>query len=271
MDSTIRVDLYAGLCNRMRVLASAIELAKWNNSSLDVIWNLERKFNCRFEELFLVPSSVNKIVYRDLHTLSGNIARNLIHFRSGGYDIRLFKKDINKLRYNNLEFETLTKGKRIYISTDSDFIRHDARLKEFTVEESLAGKISSYTDHVNQAVGVHIRRTDHKKAKIYSPTSLFIEKMDKEISEQPETRFFLATDSPEVEDRLVARFGDRIITHPKRSLNRDDPDAIKDALIDLYCLASCKKIFGSYWSSFTDTASEIYGAERIIVKLPKTV
>ena len=37
-----------------------------------------------------------------------------------------------------------------------------------------------------------------------------------------------------------------------------------DALLDLYCLAACKKIIGSYFSSFTDTAASLGGIEKLI-------
>ena len=252
----------------MRVLDSAMELAKRNNSRLEVIWNLEKKFNCKFEELFMMPQSISEIVYQDLSTLSGKVARTLSYFNSIQFDNCLFHRDINRLRYNNTKLEELTRDKTTFVSTDSDFYRHGRSFKEFVVKEALAQKIASYTDDFNQVVGVHIRRTDHEKAKKYSPTSLFIEHMERELTRHPESRFFLATDSPEVEAHLVEIFGNRIITHPKRSRDRNNPDAIKDALIDLYCLAGCKKIFGSFWSSFTDTASKIYGAETTIIKSP---
>jgi hypothetical protein len=37
-----------------------------------------------------------------------------------------------------------------------------------------------------------------------------------------------------------------------------------DALLDLFCLAACKKIIGSYCSSFTDTAASLGGIEKLI-------
>jgi hypothetical protein len=77
---------------------------------------------------------------------------------------------------------------------------------------------------------------------------------------------FLATDSPDEEKRLREIFAYRIITHPKRSVDRQNPQAIKDALIDLFCLSKCKKIIGSYWSSFTETACELNNIERVIIR-----
>jgi len=61
-------------------------------------------------------------------------------------------------------------------------------------------------------------------------------------------------------------FPGKIITYPKRVLERDNPLAAQDALIDLYCLSRCRKLIGSHWSSFTDVAWQIRGIERLIIK-----
>jgi hypothetical protein len=85
--------------------------------------------------------------------------------------------------------------------------------------------------------------------------------MRQELDEHADTRFFLATDSPAEEERLQQEFPGRIIMHPKTSLKRHDPRAVQEAMVDLYCLANCRKLFGSYNSSFTETAAGIRGIE----------
>ena len=92
--------------------------------------------------------------------------------------------------------------------------------------KSLQRIIDSYLDQSNNVVGVHIRRTDSKKSIQYSPTSKFIDLMRSEIDENNEVKFFIATDSPEEEQQLKEAFPDRIMTHYKVSLNRNDPRAI---------------------------------------------
>jgi DNA-directed RNA polymerase subunit N (RpoN/RPB10) len=89
--------------------------------------------------------------------------------------------------------------------------------------------------------------------------------MRAEQASDPAVTFFLATDSPQVAATMFEEFGARVLQHPKKSLSRDDPEAIRDALIDLYCLANCRKLIGSYWSSFTDTAWEMRQIEHVIV------
>ena len=40
-------------------------------------------------------------------------------------------------------------------------------------------------------------------------------------------------------------------------------------MIDLFSLASCRKLIGSHYSSFSRTAADIHGIERVIIKEDK--
>ncbi len=79
-----------------------------------------------------------------------------------------------------------------------------------------------------------------------SPTELFLAAMHREVEADPGVTFFLATDSPQEEYTMQAAFPNHIVTHEKQSLHRDDPAAIKDAVIDLFVLSKCRKIIGKY-------------------------
>jgi hypothetical protein len=81
--------------------------------------------------------------------------------------------------------------------------------------------------------------------------------MRREVDGNGTTTFFLATDSPEVEAELRAHFPGRILTYPKRTLDRRRREAIEDAVIDLFCLAATGKLFASFHSSFSETASRL--------------
>ena len=126
--------------------------------------------------------------------------------------------------------------------------------------------IDGYVALFDGTVGIHLRRTDNARARQSSPTELFLAAMEREIEMNASTRFFLATDDPEEEARLLKRFGERLIVHAKRSRRREDPLAIQDAVIDLYCLAACRRIYGSYWSSFSESAQQLGSAELIILQ-----
>ncbi|CAK9041487.1 unnamed protein product [Durusdinium trenchii] len=101
-------------------------------------------------------------------------------------------------------------------------------------------------------VSVHIRRSDHQKAIARSPEELFLRTME---SYGEDVMFFLATDDPNVEERMKSYFGPRLLTSSKRTLNRNCAAGIQDALIDLLLLSQGAEVLGSFKSSFSAMAS----------------
>lgn len=114
-------------------------------------------------------------------------------------------------------------------------------------------------------VGVHIRRTDSVKSIEVSRTADFVSRMRLEAEADPEVGFFLATDSPEEERALEAEFPGRILTYEKRSLGRDSVEGIVDAYVDYLCLSRTRKIYGSFFSSFSRCAAALNGIGLEIV------
>ena len=76
-------------------------------------------------------------------------------------------------------------------------------------------------------------------------------------------RLYWADDKQE-EAALREVFPDRILSNEDRCLRRDSVDGMHDALLDLYCLASTRKIIGSYFSSFTDIAADMHKIPKVI-------
>ena len=113
-------------------------------------------------------------------------------------------------------------------------------------------------------IGVHIRRTDNKASISGSPTTAFIDAMKKELETDNKVHFFVATDDTSVRTLLQNTFPGRIITQEFHKCHRDTLSGMKQAVVDLFCLARTTKIIGSYWSSFTDTAAEIGNTPLLI-------
>ena len=88
--------------------------------------------------------------------------------------------------------------------------------------------------------------------------------MDRALKADPEANFFLATDDAALKRELIAKYGNRIITQ-QAPVSRSSIEGMRDAVVDLWCLASASRIIGSYWSSFTDTAAELFDAPLEIV------
>ena len=91
--------------------------------------------------------------------------------------------------------------------------------------------------------------------------------IEKEIANDSAVKFYLATDDLQEEKTISERFGDRIFTYKKRSVDRNTEVGIVDAMIDLTNLASCRKIYGSYYSSFSDVAAIWGNTEKKVIKI----
>lgn len=261
MDKII-VQPLGGLCNRMRVIVGAVELAKQMHRQLVVIWTQDATLNAKFSDLFepipykVIECSLDSWRYKVLYHWYKDIKHSMIlddewisnNARGKEYDVWR-----DKIECRNLFLQT-----NLDILLDGDY-------SIFRVQTSVIEELNNVECDEN-TIGLHIRRTDNVKAIECSPTSLFIEKVEEELRYNPTMKFYLATDDAEEEKAFISRFGERILIYHKHSLDRNNPIAIKDALVDLYNLSHCKKIYGSYWSSFSDTAALWSRIEKIEVK-----
>ena len=152
----------------------------------------------------------------------------------------------------------------ILINTNLDVL-FDGDYSIFRVKKNLLMNMNNVVTN-NNTIGVHIRRTDNVNALKYSPTDLFVEKIKEELYQNSDICIYLATDDPNEEKNFISEFGNKIIIYKKHSLDRNNPIAIKDAVLDLYNLSHCRKIYGSYYSSFSDTAALWTGIEKIELK-----
>jgi len=262
-----------GLANRMRAIDSAIAFANQNNSKLHVLWFRNRDCNCRFHLLFETPKEVNALI--DLRSgLLSRIIRKLIKFfLSAPSNVYLDHSVIEQLKTKsgsaftsiNLILENISRKSLAYVQTFHRFYETPAykRYSSLKPIPQLRKKIN--TLDLSNHVGIHIRRTDNHKSIENSPLEGFVTAMQREISINQDVLFFLSTDDPESVQRLEEVFPRRITTRKVKSLDRNDPSAIQEALMDLYSLANCRKIIGSYWSSFTDVAAEINQIEKCII------
>ncbi len=243
------------------MICSAMALAKRRKEKLVILWYLNPELNAAFEDLFLPirEPDITLINIRSLKDPRKLYYQFSANQRFGDDDIRRNKicEHLNEDFYQKLK-------KRVYIFTCERFDpTRDYSL--FVPTAALQKRIDAFTkDFAPRCVGVHIRRTDNAVSMGKSTTEQFIAEMEKELTEHPETRFFLATDDQSEEDLLRSRFPGKIISNPSRTIDRNSVAGMHDALLDLYCLAAGDKIIGSYWSSFTDTAAEMRGIEKVI-------
>lgn len=254
----IHVVPVGGLCNRLRVVASARLLAQKANSALNVHWLRTPDFNAAFDRLFEVrsldfevsehggPRLLQKLVLQGAETLlriSGSTVLGEVDTAPGRFDLQR-------------ALSAAGRG-RLWLRSNSRLAMANDMYAPFVPVEALRERIAAHAGTPAQTVGVHIRRTDNARAADRSPLHAFELSMQRQLDQAPDTRFFVATDDPQTLQALCSRFGDRVLSYPKRSLARNDPRALEDAVVDLFCLAQSRHVLGSYWSSFSETAWEL--------------
>lgn len=259
---TIIVQPTGGLCNRMRTIASAVQLSQKLNCKIKVLWVKDPTLNAPFNSLF------DGFPYPVIETTESSFSHrlfSLIYKRIKHYMLLDQKWIENKARGKD---ESLwineIKDKNIYIEACSDIYKDSGVYDIFKPKSSIQNKVIS---NCSEFIGLHIRRSDNEMSIKYSPTKLFLDVIEKEIAKDSAVKFYLATDDLQEEKTISERFGDRIFTYKKRSVDRNTEVGIVDAMIDLTNLASCRKIYGSYYSSFSDVAAIWGNTEKKVIKI----
>ena len=258
----------AGLANRMRAIASGIFITKSFDSQAILYWIKKSECNAAFEELF-APLQLEKIsiitVGPNKFTILPPSKKNLYIFHL--LRMLIYKKQINNFNKNDGNiFDLLPLHGNIYLSSCHSMAPHYP-LKELFIPtkeintsiDLVKSKFSSFV------VGIHIRRTDNVQAIKKNSVDDFKSQINKLLENNPEMKFFLATDSNQVKNDLIKSYGESIIIH-EAVLHRDSLQGMKDAVVDLWCLSSTKYIIGSYYSSFSELAAELGGIELIIIE-----
>lgn len=270
MNGRQHIDLVplGGLCNRMRAVASAVNLALKMDASLTIHWQSNAECRAYFDELFeeiTLPSiSVSRLKSWKLPLQPGR-KKNLMFpelLRKNKYDISL---QITHDRTDDSLIHELV-GNRFYICSGHSLSNHFPLTKLFVPVDSIFKRINALKSTLNlTTVGVHIRRGDHKRTIAHTSEKDFIQMLDDEIYNTPDVDFYLATDSETLKASFLERYGSAIKCQ-NAELKRTTLQGMHDAIVDLWCLASTRKIIGSPFSSYSDLAAEIGKSELVYPK-----
>ncbi|MDQ3623175.1 MAG: hypothetical protein M3463_11890 [Verrucomicrobiota bacterium] len=239
----------SGMGNRLRAIASARRLCGLLQARCSVVWDWGDI------DQFFAPIPDVEIVRSRLSTVATRIVHRPMH--------------VDPTRTVDVSVETLEVRSQ-YVFWGS----HESEIELFEIREylpSLSARLQEIVEefsanHLKNAVGLHLRRTDNKKAIEVSRDALFFSEARALVSVGK--KLFLATDNATTEAAMQKLFGDAIITYPKRqALDRRWPrpfnqTAAEDDLIDLFLLSRTEYILGSYWSSFSGVAMALNGSER---------
>lgn len=254
-----------GLCNRMNSILCAIATQKELNCRIDVYWKKGRELHANFEDLFQ-PINSSTISIKPL---------NHVILRQGGRFCNImnllrmtkFDKSINgTLNSDNNIREIIGTSKNVYIYASNRFSIYSASNPSnyFIPMQDIQKKIDNVVSRFSYTIGVHIRRTDNILSTKESPLSMFTKKMDEILSDMPSASFFLATDEIDVKSELIKKYGNKIITNDFE-LSRNSIEGMKNAVVDLWCLANTEYILGSTHSTYTTMASELFSKKLYIL------
>lgn len=269
----IIVEPCAGLGNRLLGLATAYTVSKRLDRELVVIWKREVGCNIRAKDLFELPMRVveiseNGYSKEPAKQLTGNFMKMKWRARAKRFlecdDVEQMKKDKG---YDGL-YELIRETPVIYLKSFGPVCETEASCFSFLKPcEAIREKGKALLEQIEKdIVGVHIRRTDHTEAIANSPLSLFIERIEQEAAEGA-AGFFIATDDAETKGALKERLGGiPLIFHETGIIDRNSKEGIEDALIEMLALSRCRKILGSYNSTFSLLPSYIGAVPLEIIK-----
>ena len=281
MKKTLTIVPVSGLGNRMRVVASMVEVSACIEEPIRIVWQPTWDCRARFSDLFSplcdtmgeTPDVRSSTVGSNVTIDAGNfcdapaVKQNLwlpylIRRFRYGKEVRIFHSNdkpdiINMVRqWPSLYMATC------YAMADyrpATLRRCFRPLPE--LQKHIDGVVSHFTE---RTVGVHVRRTDNKRAIERSPLSAYRFRLNQLLDKGKTDSIFLSTDDEQVRTYFRENYGQRLITRPIK-VRRDTLHGIQDAVIDLWCLSKAGLILGSYYSSFSDTAHELSGAPFEII------
>lgn len=256
-----------GLCNRLRVVLSALMLSR-PDVSLRVDWACNAECRANFADLF-ATAPLTPLLIGERRWWNVPQSRRNLHLpallRRACYDLQL-------VNFNGATDDSLPRlidtYNNIYVSTGYVLQPYSAHFAQLlhpvpALQQRIDDICRTFEDRV---VGVHIRRTDSVRSIAESTDAAFLSAMQREVDADANVRFFLATDSLPLRAHLEKAFPGRIVAQPIRSVRRDTLSGMQDAVVDLFCLSRTRKLLGSYWSSFSDMAAELSGIPLQIVK-----
>ena len=249
-SGTITVIPTSGLGNRLRIMATAIKLAREGNKKLQIYWNRNSELNASFDQLFELPLNIQvtriPLKYK-IWIWMRRFSSKLFGFEN--WYLSLFKFDfvfldsmVNHILQKTLNLQKeVNNANNVFICSYEELNYYD--LLDYQVFRPVAAIQKKIDTLVLQfkpsTIGIHIRATDHITSIKNSPFFLFENKIEEELRQNPEVTFFVATDNEDYQNCLLQKFGkEKILFHNKKIFRRDVTEGIRDAVIDLFCLSS---------------------------------
>lgn len=255
----------SGIGNKLKNVASALRRADLSEDVVALTFPYEDIFNLRQFHTIPKPERIDYSTWA-------------IQFFSHNYDEKYLKED-RKFIVVGDERQTWTLDNMIDFQYDNiqSYIIEDY-LKYFNAIQFNEGLLRLVDDTVKQydlenCVGVHIRSwtDDPPRNRLLHDINLFVEEMN-----HCDENFFVCSDSEVYVNQLKSVFGNRILSQEIKNERHiaftSSVEARIGAFLDLLILARCKKIIGTYQSTFTE-AAWWFGQckQEVIIPIPEHV
>lgn len=259
MDRMITFVPHGGLCNRMRAMASGVFISRKLGCDINFVWKKDNNCFADFSDLF-EPVSLEgvKIMPSGLFDFYLNPNRKKNLYIPGLLRKTIFDSCITgDFERKDEKIFSRISGEKVCIMSGYSLSKHfplnDIFVPVSDIKESINRLKQRFKSNI---VGIHIRRGDNIHSIERNSINDYFSYINEEIKTNHDVSFYLATDSQNIKNELIKSFGEKIIYNDVK-LERTSVNGMKDAVIDLWCLASTKKIIGSYYSSFSDIAAEM--------------
>ena len=258
---TLSVCCFSGLANRLRVLISGLAVAEATGRLFKCFWPRTEAGGALFSELF--ESALDVVGEEPPDIRSWTVY--------GGW----FDPPVPDLMHSS--------ATHLQISTSDWLIRPRSYPAHVALglrgATTLSGlRPSAYVQSQVEAfraanfrptmIGVHLRRGDFIRAQPGSAanTAQAMAAVAGQLERLPDAGILLCTDDGAqdpwtgqpwqegVYGQFIQRFGQRVVSTAPRSLDRRQPEAVQDALIDLLLLRQTQAIVGTAASSFSEMA-----------------
>lgn len=283
------VHVMNGLGNRLRVLASGLAFARKTNRVPLIVWEKSVHFGAFFGDIFnqtsasfaVIPSwSLNwpltgyeqyDVTWKDV------VAYNYMHSNGTGV---IIKDDKEK----NIYFRSAS-----IMKTDglTSWESENAELRKLRVHGYITGLASAVTKSgFKHVCGVHIRNRsldediigveDNRKMYEKEDAALldkwravttyvnFVDKMDSLLKEGEVRRFFVASDTLGVLQKVQDIFGKDKVEFIERTCEDRSGKCEQYAMADVLVLSKTRMLLGSTWSSFTEAVMRMGGPKALM-------
>ncbi len=287
-----------GLCNRIRCLMSCMRMDR----DFRILWKAGgwQKIECRFSDLFAndieletIPAGVGVYSSWELIALPGEDP-----LKNKG--LNLNERGWASIIGGDFSYKDITAQEALRILDHSDIRLVDIRdniqkvvrsgytneLKKLKPVPEIRKVIKTVSSSFHKTVSVTIRSwREHGETgkditdpedfccahrfhlfKARNGLQMYFEAMDR----FPDHNFFITADSDIIMEKMVKRYGNRVVTLKKSTpfADRSSKEALRETLMELILLSKNKVIIGSYVSTFANMAWWMGGCKATLIHIP---